>query len=96
MSVDNNINLYYEELVQSMAERAKDSIVPGGYEDETDAIWQAIDNSLMFYSDVGYVLAMATCRGYIEWNKDVNWDEISEMLYEDVSEELENLKKENK
>jgi hypothetical protein len=49
----------------------------------------------MYYCDQGYVLAMAICRGYANWYKDVSWDEITEMLYEDVSEELADLQKED-
>ena len=92
MSVNSNINMYYEELIDSIAERAKDNIADGGYEDETEAIWQAIDDGLMYYCDQGYILAMAVCRGYISWYKEVNWDEITEMIYEDVSERMETLK----
>lgn len=93
MSIESNINSYYEELIASMAERAKGYEDEGGVWDGSDAIWQAIDDSLMFYCDQGYVLAMAVCRGYVNWYKDVSWDEITEMLYEDVSEELDYLKK---
>jgi len=96
MSVDSNINMYYEELVASMAERAKDNLDDGGYGDESECIWQAIDDGLMYYCDQGYVLAIAVCRGYVNWYKDVSWDEITEMLYSDVSEELADLQKEDK
>lgn len=93
MSVESNLNVYYEELVASMAEQAKNYEDEGGVWDGSDAIWQAIDEGLMYYCDQGYVLAMAVCRGYVNWYKDVSWDEITEMLYSDVSEELEYLKK---
>lgn len=36
---------------------------------------------------------MAVCRGYIDWYREIGWDAITEMLYEDVSEELDYLKK---
>ena len=91
--VQSNIDSYYEEMVDSMAERAIGDMSDGGYEDEVEAIWQEIDDGLMFYCDQGYVLAMACCRGYIDWYKDVKWDEITEMLYEDVSEAYEYKKK---
>lgn len=38
MSVNSNINMYYEELIDSIAERAQDNIADGGYEDESEAI----------------------------------------------------------
>lgn len=87
-----NINSYYEDLVASIAERAYDNIKDGGYGDDGDCIWQAIDDGLIYYADQGYVLAMAICRGYISWYKEVNWDEITEMLYSDVQEEIDYLK----
>ena len=92
-----NINECYEELISSMAKRAYDNIKDGGYGDDSECIWQAIDDELIYYADQGYVLAMAICRGYISWYKEVNWDEITEMLYSDVQEEIDYLKeKENK
>ena len=87
-----NINECYEELISSMAERAYDNIKDGGYGDDSECIWQAIDDELIYYADQGYVLAMAICRGYISWYKEVNWDEITEMLYSDVQEEIDYLK----
>ena len=87
-----NINECYEELISSMAERAYDNIKDGGYGDDSEFIWQAIDDELIYYADQGYVLAMAICRGYISWYKEVNWDEITEMLYSDVQEEIDYLK----
>lgn len=87
-----NINSYYEELIASMAERVKDNLDDGGYGDEDECIWQAIDDGLIYYADQGYVLAMAICRGYISWYKDINWDEITEMLYSDVQEEINYIK----
>lgn len=88
MSVESNINLYYEELISSIAERAKKNIADGGYEDETDAIWRAIDAGLIYCRDQAYILAMAACRGYVSWNEDINWEEITEMLFEDINGQL--------
>lgn len=87
-----NISSYYEDLVASIAERAKWSIDDESYEDEADAIWQAIDDGLMFYCDQGYILAFAVCNGYISWGKPFEWDSVYEMLYGDVMDELEYLK----
>ena len=33
MAVESNINMYYEELIESLAERAYDSMKDGGYGD---------------------------------------------------------------
>ena len=97
MSVESNINIYYEELVESLAERAFDSIQYVDDDvDETDLIWEAIDSGLIYYTDQAYVVAHALQEGFIEWGKEPLWDRIAEMLYDDVAEEVERLKKEAK
>lgn len=97
MAVESNINMYYEELIASMAERALDDIEDDV--DETDAINQAIDDGLMYYTDMyytdqAYIIAHALQNGFIEWGGEVEWDAIFEDLYADVSAELEELRKE--
>ena len=92
MSVDSNIEMYYEELIEIIAERAYDSMKDGGDEDE--CIWQAIDDGLIYYCDQAYVVANALQNGFISWGKTIEWDAIIDMLYSDVSEELETMKKE--
>lgn len=84
MAVDSNINMYYEELVASLAERAKDS---DGMERD-DAIAQAIDDGLIYYADQAYIVAHALEQGLVEWGGEVAWDEIYDMLYNDVNEEM--------
>lgn len=91
MAVESNINMYYEELIESLAERAYDSMKDGGDEDE--CIWNAVDDGLIYYCDQAYILANALQDGFIEWGKTIEWDAISDMLYSDVSEELEEMKK---
>ena len=91
MSVESNINMYYEELVASMAERADDDIKNGVEEDE--AIMRAIDDGLMYYTDQAYIVAHALQNGFIKWGQECEWDAIFEDLYADVSAELEELKK---
>lgn len=91
MAVESNINMYYEELVQSMAERAKDNLDDGGYGDETECIWQAIDDGLIYYTDQAYVMAHAVQGGFVSWGKTIEWDAVIDMLYSDVAEELEKL-----
>ena len=92
--VQSNINMYYEELIDSMAERAIGDMSDDNNENDEDIIWQAIDDGLMFYCDQGYILAMAVCRGYIDWCREIDWDGITEMLYDDVAEQMEWRKKE--
>lgn len=92
MSVESNINMYYEELVASIAERAADDIKDGVEEDE--AIIRAIDNGLIYYTDQAYIVAHALQNGFIKWGQECEWDAIFEDLYADVSAELEELKEE--
>lgn len=92
MSVESNINMYYEELVAGIAERAADDIKNGVEEDE--AIMQAIDDGLMYYTDQAYIVAHALQNGFIKWGQECEWDAIFEDLYADVSAELEELKEE--
>lgn len=83
MAVDSNINMYYEELVASLAERAKNSSMERG-----DAITQAIDDGLIYYADQAYIVAHALEQGLVEWGGNVAWDEIYDMLYNDINEEM--------
>ena len=87
MSVESNINMYYEELVASIAERAADDIKNDVEEDE--AIMQAIDDGLMYYTDQAYIVAHALQNGFVKWGGEVEWDAIWEDLYADVAEEME-------
>lgn len=91
MAVESNINMYYEELIKDLAERAYDSVKDGGDDDE--CIWSAVDDGLIYYADEAYVVAHALQEGFIEWGKTIEWDAITDMLYSDVSEELETMKK---
>lgn len=84
MSVESNINSYYWELVASLAERAKDS---DGVE-RSDAIIQAIDDGLIYYADQAYIVAYALEQGFVEWGGGVSWDDIYDMLYNDINEEM--------
>lgn len=69
MSVESNINMYYEELVASVAERAADDIKNDVEEDE--AIMRAIDDGLMYYTDQAYIVAHALQNGFIKWGAGV-------------------------
>ena len=91
MAVESNIEMYYEELIESIAERAYDDMKNGGDEDE--CVWQAIDDGLIYYCDQAYVMANALQNGFISWGNTIEWDAIIDMLYSDVSEELETIKK---
>ena len=77
MSVEGNINSYYWELVASLAERAKDS---DGVE-RSEAIMQAIDDGLIYYTDQAQ-------QGFVKWGGEVAWDDIYDMLYNDINEEM--------
>lgn len=96
MSVQSNINSYYEELVSSIAEYAFEDLHDEGYKDceRSDIIWQSIDQRLIYYTDQAYVLARAMQNGFISWNDHREiWDNVWEMLYEDVEAEVAELEK---
>lgn len=93
MAVESNIEMYYEELISSLAERAFDSMKDGGYGDEDECIWHAIDDGLIYYADQAYVVANALQNGFIQWNRTIEWDAVIDMLYSDVKEELGTMKK---
>ena len=91
MAVESNIEMYYEELIESMAERAYDDMKNGG--DEGECVWNAIDDGLIYYCDQAYVVANALQNGFISWNRTIEWDAVIDMLYSDVKEELGTMKK---
>ena len=92
MATESNINMYYEELIASLADRAYDDLKNGGYGDESECIYQAIDDGLIYYTDQAYILAHMLQGGFISWGEPISWDAIFENLYDDVASELEELK----
>lgn len=90
MATESNINSYYWELIESLAERAKDNVEDGGYGDEDECVWNAMDDGLIYYADQAYVVAHALQEGYVSWGKTIEWDAIIDMLYSDIKEEMEN------
>lgn len=92
MATECNITTYYEELIASLADRAYDDLKNGGYGDESECIWQAIDGGLIYYADQAYILAHMLQGGFISWGEPISWDQIIEELYDDVAGELEELK----
>lgn len=90
MAIESNINSYYWELIESLAERAKDNVKDGGYGDEDECVWSAMDEGLIYYADQAYVVAHALQEGYVSWGKTIEWDAIIDMLYSDIKEEMEN------
>lgn len=92
MATESNINTYYEELVQSLAERAADDLKNGGYGDEAECIYQAMDDGLIYYADQAYIIAHMLQNGVISWGQPVSWDAITEELYDDIASELKELK----
>lgn len=90
MAIESNIDSYYWELIESLAERAKDNAKDGGYGDEDECVWSAMDDGLIYYTDQAYVVAHALQEGYVSWGKTIEWDAIIDMLYSDIKEEMEN------
>lgn len=93
MATEANINTYYEELIAGLADRAAENIEQwDGEPDESEPIWQALDDGLIYYTDQAYILAHMLQGGFIEWGQPVNWDEIIENLFDDVVTELNERK----
>jgi hypothetical protein len=92
MATESNLNTYYEELIASLADRAYEDLKSGGYGDESECIYQAIDDGLIYYTDQAYILAHMLQGGFISWGDPISWDVIFENLYDDVASELEELK----
>lgn len=88
--IKSNISLYYEDFVASLAEtaRLKLSESEGEYEDEAQAVSDAICEQFIFHVDRAYVLAHAYIEGYVEWCGEVDWESLDAMLYDDVHDEL--------
>lgn len=81
----------YNSIISDLAERASDCI-KDGEEDESEAINQAIDDGLIYYEDQATILG-----GYImtycpRWGEAIDWEEVYDMLFNDISEELQNIK----
>ena len=91
--INSNINSYYEELIESIAECVLD-YDDINEENEIDYINEAIDSKLIYYQDQAYVLAHALLEGYVSFYGDFNWDEIYQMLLDDVIEEFHKQKQE--
>ena len=85
--IKSNLDSYYEELIGGMARNANEDIKDGVEREE--AVWQAIDNGLIFYADQAYIIAQAILSGCIAWGEHVDWEQINDMIYEDVVKEME-------
>lgn len=87
MSIQSNINMYYEELVEDLKERKQLEIEaePGIEPFEAEA--RTMDDGLMYGVDQAYVLAQALLSGRIEWGKEVDWQDVYDMLIEDMNSE---------
>ena len=92
-NTNSNINIYYEETIKDLAERAN-SYIENGTEDEGEAINYAMDDALIYYVDQAYIVAYYMITYCPKWTDGINFDDVYMMLYDDIAEELQNLKKE--
>ena len=81
----------YNAIISDLAERASDYF-KDGEEDETEAINQAIDDGLIYYEDQAIILGGYICTYCPKWGDSIDWEEVYTMLYDDISEELQNIK----
>ena len=89
MSVQSNIGMYYEELVESLAERARLNHEEEPELDKRECIMRAIDEGMIYTVDQAYMLAHAVMSGYVEVSNEVDWDKVWAELEDDVYSELE-------
>lgn len=87
MSIQSNINLYYTQVVKAMKERKQAEIEEEPDIEPYEAEARALDNGLMYYVDQAYVVAQALLSGRIEWGKEVDWQDVYDMLIEDMNSE---------
>lgn len=90
-----NINSMYEGIVRDLSQRAKMIMDEGSLDertDETDAILQAIDEGLTYYSDEAYIIAHAFINGLFSWNEQICWDCLLEDLITDIADDLKFLR----
>lgn len=87
MSIQSNINMYYKELVDSLKERREWVVEDDPKIEPFEAEARAMDDGLMYYVDQAYVLAEALMSGRIKWGEPVDWQNIYDMLIEDMNEE---------
>ena len=85
--IKSNLDSNYEEIIGGMAWYANEDIRDGVEREE--AIYQAIDNGLIFYADQASIVAQAILRGCIAWGENVDWEQINDMIYEDVAKKME-------
>lgn len=90
MSVENNfnlnLNLYYEELISNMRERMQREEKEDPSVEHCEARARAWDEGLMYYQDQACIVAYAIMQGVIKWGEPVNWDDVYNMLCEDMEE----------
>lgn len=94
MSIQSNIETYYEEQVEFAVETAL-TCIRDDHEDEETALHYAIDNAFYIYGcDHAYTIAHAYNEGLIKRGEQIDWEAIDLMIYDDVYRELqEQLKK---
>lgn len=79
------INEKYNEVISSLAERAK-MIITENDESFTleDGTRQAIDDGFFYGEDEAIVLAHSYINGLVKWGEEVDWDRIYEDMFEDI------------
>lgn len=89
MSVESNINLYYEGLIDSIASQVGCELQQDPEADEWRLVQQAMDTRLFGMVDQAYILAHAYLEGYVTSDSStLDWDEVWEMVMEDVRRAL--------
>lgn len=91
-----NIMYKYSNIIDDIAQNVHDNMKNGDYEDETEAINDELDRSLIYYEDQAIILGAMLIKGVIKMGENIEWSEIWEEVYDDIYGELGNIKeKEN-
>lgn len=90
MSIQNNICEYYNELVESLAERARLNHEEELEKEREECVFQAINEGMIYGDDQAYMLAYAMIEGTVEQGQPVIWADVWAMLEHDVYEASQN------
>lgn len=78
----------YEALIDHMRGEREELMAGTAAMEPREAEAEAISQGLEYYSDQATVLGHALNQGYIKWGERFEWEDIYEMLVEDMNDEI--------
>ena len=94
MTIENNINKYYEEQIENIADAVMERI--GESMPLDDIITEETDSASYYYCDQAYYLAKYHTTNCANANGSIDWLDVWQMVYDDVRIAVEKRKKEKK